>query len=162
MKNKWMMITVVLVLVAALALTGCMKPEEEETTAPEAEETTEAVESADEPEATEAPAYEVSVITVTEDTFDELVRSSEGLILVDFWAEWCGPCRVVGPILEEVSAETGVTIAKVNVDENPNLANEFGISAIPAIYAFVDGEHVDTVLGAASKDVFIAFVNQYK
>ena len=92
--------------------------------------------------------------SVTEQTYDEALVAAEGLVMVDFWAEWCGPCRAVAPMLEELAAETGVTLMKVNVDENPELAARYNIRSIPTILFVEDGEVVDQVVGAAPKAVF--------
>jgi len=95
-----------------------------------------------------------NAVTVTDDSFTEAIEDSQGLALVDFWAPWCGPCRIVSPIVEELAgeyAEQGVKIGKVDVDENPRTASRFGIRSIPSILFFKDGNHVDTVVGAVPK-----------
>ena len=91
---------------------------------------------------------------LTEQTYDEALFNADGLVLVDFWAPWCGPCRMVAPVLDEVSAESGVTLMKVNIDENPGLAARFGIRSIPTILLVKEGEIVDRVVGAAPKRLF--------
>jgi len=97
---------------------------------------------------------ERGTLRLTEQTFDEAVAASDKLLLVDFWAEWCGPCRAIAPVLDELGrAESGrVTIAKVNVDENPGLAARFGIRSIPTILFFKGDALVDQVVGAVPRN----------
>ena len=98
---------------------------------------------------------------LTEHNFDEALIANEGLVMVDFWAEWCGPCRAIAPVLEELAAasEGRVTLMKVNVDENPGLAARYGIRSIPTILFFNEGAIVDRVLGAAPRAVLQGIVD---
>ncbi len=100
-------------------------------------------------------------IHLTEQSFDEALVATQGLVMVDFWAEWCGPCRAIAPVLEEMAeaSEGRVTLMKVNVDENPGLAARYGIRSIPTILFFKEGAVVDRVVGAAPKAVLQAIVN---
>lgn len=94
-----------------------------------------------------------NVTTLTEATFDEVVNGSSTPVIVDFWAEWCGPCKMIAPILDEIAEEQGeaVTIAKLNVDENPTLAQRFGVMSIPTMLVFRDGEVDKRIVGAKGK-----------
>jgi len=91
--------------------------------------------------------------SVTDDTFAADVLASEKPVMVDFWAEWCGPCRAVSPILDQIATEHAdkIDIVKLNVDENPNTAMEFNITSIPTMKVFKAGEVVKTVIGAKPK-----------
>jgi thioredoxin 1 len=96
----------------------------------------------------------MSTKQITDTTFDQEVLKSNQPVLVDFWAEWCGPCRALGPKLEELSNELGtkVRIVKVNVDENPNIAAKFGIRSIPTMILFKGGQTVETMMGNQPKE----------
>jgi thioredoxin 1 len=95
----------------------------------------------------------MSAKTVTDDTFASDVLASEKPIMVDFWAEWCGPCRAVSPILDAIATEHAdkLDIVKLNVDDNPETAMKYGITSIPAMYVFKGGEVVKRVIGAKPK-----------
>ena len=89
--------------------------------------------------------------------------NSKGLVLVDFWAEWCGPCRQLGPILEAVDNEMNgeVKIYKMNVDDSPQTASQFGIRSIPTMFLFKDGKQVDTKVGLNSKDSLVSWISSH-
>ena len=105
-----------------------------------------------------------SVIHLDEATFDQVLSDSNVPILVDFWATWCGPCRMVAPILEEIAEEhaEAVRIVKVDVDNNPELSNRFGIRNIPTLLVFKGGELKDQVVGLTSKADLISRLNASK
>ena len=97
-------------------------------------------------------------VEVNDSNFEEVVLKSEKLVIIDFWAEWCGPCRMVTPILEEISEEYAgrVLAAKVDVDSNPGISSKLGIRNIPTVMFFKDGEMVDKQVGAVPKSYFIS------
>ena len=96
---------------------------------------------------------ESGTVHLTERNFDEALVAAQGLMMVDFWAEWCGPCRAIAPVLEELVQGSGgrITLAKVNVDENPGLAARYGIRSIPTILFVKESKVVDQVIGAVPK-----------
>lgn len=100
----------------------------------------------------------MSTTTVTDASFAADVLGSDKPVIVDFWAEWCGPCRMVSPILEEIASEYAdkITVAKLNVDENPKTAASYGITSIPTMNVYSGGEVVKTIIGAKPKAALIA------
>lgn len=105
----------------------------------------------------------MSVVHVTDENFENEVLKSEGLVLVDFWAPWCGPCRMLGPILEELEKEMGekIKVCKVNVDEESTLAQKYGIMSIPAVFVFNSGDVVETMIGLQPKESLQETVNKH-
>ena len=101
------------------------------------------------------------ILYLTDDTFEKEVINSSNPVLVDYWAEWCGPCKMIAPILEEIAGEyTGkVTIAKLNIDENPQTPPKYGIRGIPTLMLFKDGNVEATKVGALSKSQLAAFLD---
>ncbi len=101
------------------------------------------------------------IIYVSDDTFDKEVLQEELPVLVDFWAEWCGPCKMIAPILDELSEEYDgrLKIAKLNIDDNPNTPPKFGIRGIPTLMMYKNGQVEATKVGAVSKSQLTAFVD---
>ncbi len=99
---------------------------------------------------------------VTDSSFADDVLMSDKPVVVDFWAEWCGPCKMVAPILEEIAAENdGVVVAKLNVDENPQTAASYGITSIPTMNVYQGGQVVKTIIGAKPKAALLADLAPY-
>jgi thioredoxin 1 len=100
------------------------------------------------------------VVNVTDENFDKLIE--KGIVLVDFWAPWCGPCRMQGPIVERVAETLGdkAVIAKMNVDEEPDASKKFGVSSIPTIMVFKDGTMTKQFVGVQSEDVLVSTIEE--
>ena len=103
------------------------------------------------------------VLQLTDASFNNDVLKSEQPVLVDFWAEWCMPCRFVGPVVEAVAKDyTGrIKVGKVNVDDNPNIASQYGINSIPTLMLFKGGKMVDSVVGAVPKEQIVKMINKH-
>ncbi len=103
----------------------------------------------------------MATVKVDKNNFQTDVLQSKEPVVVDFWAEWCGPCKMIAPALDEISAELGgkVKIAKVNIDENPELATQFGVRSIPTLMLFKGGEVADMKVGAAPKTALSHWIN---
>jgi thioredoxin 1 len=103
------------------------------------------------------------IATLTDATFDETIGASPEPVVVDFWAEWCGPCKMIAPILNEIATEHAgkVTIAKVNVDENPDVARRFDVMSIPTLIVFKDGTAQKRLIGAKGKGQLLAELEEF-
>ncbi|HRE00913.1 MAG TPA: thioredoxin [Ilumatobacteraceae bacterium] len=103
------------------------------------------------------------IVTLTTSTFDETILGAETPVVVDFWAEWCGPCKMIAPILGEIATEQAgkVTIAKLNVDENPDLAMKFNVMSIPTLLVFHRGEIVKRLVGAKGKGQLMQELSEF-
>ncbi len=103
------------------------------------------------------------VLHVNDSDFNETVLKANGPVLVDYWAEWCGPCKMIAPILDEVAKdyEGKLTVAKINIDENPATPQRYGVRGIPTLMVFVDGEVEGTKVGALTKSQLSSFIDNY-
>lgn len=103
----------------------------------------------------------MATTAVTDQSFDTDVLGAEGAVLVDFWAEWCGPCKQIGPALEEIAVEMGdsLTVAKVNIDDNPQIPTRYGVRGIPTLMLFKNGEVASVKVGALPKSKILEWIN---
>ncbi|MGY0398765.1 MAG: thioredoxin [Ostreibacterium sp.] len=103
-----------------------------------------------------------NIVFVNDNDFEKVIENATFPILVDFWAEWCGPCKTINPILEQLSDELAgkITIAKMNVDDNPNTPTQFGVRSIPTLILFNNGKLVQTWVGATTKAQLTDFINK--
>ncbi len=104
-----------------------------------------------------------SPITLSDKSFDEEIQGATTPVLVDFWAEWCGPCKMIAPILDEIASESDgkLKVAKLNVDEAPDIARRFGVMSIPTLILFNDGEPAKRVVGAKPKATLLSELAEY-
>lgn len=105
----------------------------------------------------------MSIITLSDDLFDETISGSDVPVLVDFWAEWCGPCKMIAPVLEEIAREQNgkLTIGKLNVDDNPDTARRYDVMSIPTLMLFHQGSLEKRLVGARSKGQLLAELAQF-
>jgi len=103
------------------------------------------------------------IVNLSTNTFDETVVGADKPVIVDFWAEWCGPCKQIAPILEEIASEHGqnVTVAKLNVDDNPDLAMKYNVMSIPTLLVFSEGEVSKRLIGAKSKGALLQELDEF-
>ena len=101
--------------------------------------------------------------TLSTSTFDEAVKAADSVFIVDFWAEWCGPCKMISPILEELATEQAgkIAVAKLNVDENPDVAMRYNVMSIPTLLVFKDGELAKRLVGAKPKSALLQELSEF-
>jgi thioredoxin 1 len=97
---------------------------------------------------------------VTDNNFEEVI-SNNSLVLIDFWAEWCGPCKMVSPVLEDISNETGLLVGKLNIDENPEKTSQYAVYSIPTMVLFKYGQPIHTVIGAKPKHLMMKELQEW-
>ena len=104
-----------------------------------------------------------NIVTLTTGNFDEETKKADSPILVDFWAEWCGPCRMVAPVLDQIAKDYGgrARVGKVNVDEHSGIASRYGVQSIPTLLLFKGGKVVEQYIGACSKDVLAKLIDKH-
>ncbi len=103
----------------------------------------------------------MSAITITKENFESEVLKSDKPVLLDFWAAWCGPCRMVSPVVDEIAdEETSIKVGKVNVDEQPELASQFRVMSIPTLVVIKDGKVVETSVGAKPKNAILSMIGK--
>lgn len=103
-----------------------------------------------------------SPVEVSDEVFADEIEKHDGVAIVDFWAAWCGPCKIIAPIVEQIATEYEgrVKVAKLDIDSNPQTTAKFGVRSIPSILVFKGGEHVDTVVGAVAKEFLVAAIDK--
>ena len=103
-----------------------------------------------------------NILVVDEATFDETIKAAEKPVVVDFWAEWCGPCKMISPVLEELAAQTdAVQIAKLNVDDSPDIARRYSVMSIPTLVVFADGVEKKRIIGAKGKGALLNDLREF-
>ena len=111
----------------------------------------------------QGPKVSEKIVHITDDTFEQEVLQSQTPVLVDYWAEWCGPCKMVAPVLEEIAGQHGdkLTVAKLNIDENPQIAQQYQVMSIPTMSVFQGGKVVKTIVGAKPKSALLKDLADY-